>query len=196
MVWSSPEKVLDTETIIRVKQTAKQALNGLEAELLSESSALHWESDGPSELDTGAHMFIAIQPEWGSALEIGVRLLIGCKCVEILAPFGLTPRLVEPTRHKVSLRRRQPITVPVGTPQFVGLLQWNLRHYPTGDRRMAKLLQRKMELEERIARLESRLSAYERLQVAAQQEWIQGREVPDRERNRERLRRRTVWNRS
>src|SRR5207249_9603743 len=57
-------------------------------------------------------------------------------------------------------------------------------------------LQRKMELEERIARLESRLSAYERLQVAAQQEWIQGREVPDRERNRERLRRRTVWNRS
>jgi hypothetical protein len=141
VVFSAPEKVLDTNTIVRVKQKALESVTGLEGELLSESSPLHMRNYGDSEL------------------ERSLRLLIGRKCVEILAPFGLTPRLVKSTRDAESFGTSQPSNVHLDSAEcfeFFGLFYWKLRHLLITRRRIASLLKKKRKLEDRIAKLQNR----------------------------------------
>jgi hypothetical protein len=201
VVSSASEKVLDADTIVQVREKARRVVRGLAGELLRDGGPLHLRNDGASELETGVHMLLELQPDRARAamrrpaFETSLRLLIGNKCVEILSPFGLGPRLVKSTREAESSGDCQPLAVTPDGAEFFGLFYWKLRHLLITRRRIAALLKRKKKLEDRIARLEPGLSGCERAQVEFQREWLRrhGRRASDREMDQERSRRRRVW---
>jgi hypothetical protein len=161
VVDSAPEKILDTNTIVRVKQKALEAVTGLEGELLSESSPLHMRNYGDSELETGVPQS-EVRPEGVRiglrcpAFEKSLRLLIGRKCVEILAPFSLAPRLINSTRDAESFTASRSSNATSESAEYVGSFYWKLRHLLITRRRIASLLKKKRKLEDRIAKLQNR----------------------------------------